>query len=110
MTTEEISQKEAELTAKYQRTVTAHIFSVPNGEDAVLFLRNPDKATKMYALDKSMDSFSHAAQFLFEASVVREESDARFFTDKEQDEDLQMGALMKCQELVKFAIADTKKK
>jgi hypothetical protein len=109
MTHEQIAEKEAELTAKYNRKVTAHVFPTPEG-DAVLFLKNPDKATKMYALDKSMDSFSHASQFLFEAAVVREESDARFFTEKEEDEDLQMGALLKCQELVKFAIAEIKKK
>lgn len=109
MTAEELTTKEAELTAKHGRKVTASVFPTPEG-DAVLFLKNPTKETKMMALDKSMDSFSFAAQMIFDACAIREESDPRFFSANEDDEDLQMGALMVCQQLVKFSVSETKKK
>lgn len=108
-TTKDILEaKEAELSAKYKRKVTAHVFPRKDG-DAVLFLKNPTMETKMMAWDEWMRSRAFSAKFLFDASAA-EESDPRFFSGKEEDEALLMGAYMKAEELVEFAIEDIKKK
>jgi hypothetical protein len=110
MKPQEIESKEAELTAKHGRKVTCHAFAISESDTAYLFLKNPDPAIKMMAIDVSMESFTKASDYLFKASALKEESDLRFFSGKEEDEDLYFGALMTCQQLVKFAIGEVKKK
>ena len=109
MTAQDIETKEAELTAKHNRKVTAYVFRTPEG-DAVLFLKNPSLETKMLAWDEWAKSRAFSAKYLFDACAIVEDSDPRFWSGKEADEALLLGAYMKAEELVEFYIGDVKKK
>ena len=104
-----LDAKEAELSAKHNRKVTAHVFRTPDG-DAVLFLKNPTLETKMLAWDEWNKSRAFSAKFLFDACALVEESDPRFWSAKEADEPLVLGAYMKAEELVEFYMTELKKK
>lgn len=110
MTPQEIETKEAELTAKYSRKVTLKRFLTPSGEEAFLALKNPQFHEKMMAYDQFAQSQMVAANYLFNASAIKEESDERFWSEKEEHEELRMGALVHCLELVTYAIPEVKKK
>lgn len=110
MNAEEIQAKESELSAKYNRKVEIKRFPLRDGGEAFLALKNPQFYEKMMAYDQFAQSQMAAATYLFNASAIKEESDARFWSEKEQDEELRMGALVYCLELVAYTIPELKKK
>lgn len=110
MKPQEIESKEADLTSKYNRKVTIKRFLLPNGEEAFLSLKNPQFYEKMMAYDQFAQSQMAAATYLFNASAIKEESDERFWSEKEEHEELRMGALVHCLDLVSYAIPEVKKK
>ena len=98
------------LEKKHECKVTALSFPVAENDKAVLYVKEPDRYTKMKAMDVSENSYTSAAALVLSACAIVEESDARFFDQNPKNDALYLGALMEVNGLVQYIVADVKKK
>lgn len=79
---ETVAAKAAELAAVHACEVIPLVFrdEIKN-EDVVGYFKMPNRATKMRLLDKAMTSPVSAAGDLFEALLIKEASDPRFYSE-----------------------------
>lgn len=106
----ECEPKRAQLAAAHNCVVHCFGFPVSDKDIAILYIKEPDRYTKMKAIDVSSDSMTAANSLVLGACSITAESDSRFFDGKSENDKLYLGALMKCSELVQWIIGDVKKK
>lgn len=108
---EEIEKKAAELSKKHNCKVTPIVFrDEDNNEDIVGFIKEPTRALKLRVMDKAMTSPVTASSELFDAILLREESDARFSSEKSEDDKYYLGGTMEAFKTVEMAVNTFKKK
>lgn len=96
--------KAKQLSEKYSVKVHALMVYDKEGKPVIGFLKEPNRPTKMMALDKTLTSPSSAGSTLLEACLIKEESDPRI--DKEDF--LFLGIALKALGMVEIA-TDVKK-
>ena len=113
MTTEQTNyhEKANELTASLG--VKVHPIFFKESEDSpeiVGYIKEPSRMVKLAVLDKSvMGGFSAASEML-EAILIKEHSDPRIYSEKNEDDKIYLGAVMAAYDLVKFSVNTLKKK
>lgn len=103
--------KRKELEEKYKSHIKMAVLSAGNDETpCVVYFRTATTFTKMQCMDLSMQSPMKASAMLFDATVMRDVSDARVF-ERDNDNDLYyLGALDYCLEAIVVARDVLKKK
>ncbi|QTE37473.1 hypothetical protein J3L18_30985 [Mucilaginibacter gossypii] len=108
---EAINKKADDLSA--QLNVKVHAFVAIDGTEdnkLVAFIREPNRLIKSRAMDKTYNGMGFTAgSEMFEACVVREETDPRFLSEAPENDKFYMGASKFCGDLLILATNNTKK-
>lgn len=104
----EIEAKRVELETSLGCKVKAHWAQREDKSLVVGYLKEPDRFTKMQALDASMRSFTQGADILLRACLIHEESDKEIL-DEKGDDRIYLGFVMAAQQLVEFYAVQSKK-
>jgi hypothetical protein len=101
----------AQLSEKFGVKVHPLVFKDPESENTIIgFMKEPSRQVKLAVLDKAvMGGFSAAAEML-ETILIREESDPRIYSDKSEDDNIYLGAVMAAYNIVQFSVNQAKKK
>ena len=108
---EEIQKKADEIGKRLNCKVLPIVFKdEESGEDIIGFMREPNRMMKLRVLDKAMTSPVTAASELFDAVLIKEESDARFSSEKSEDDKYYLGGTMAVYSTVQMSVNTFKKK
>lgn len=113
MTTEEIQAKAEEISKRLGCKVHPLVFQVDEqGSDKVVaFVREPSRIVKQRALDATFQKGPiTAGGELFEAVLIKEDSDPRVYVESPENDKFYLGASAACMELVKTSVDQFKKK
>ena len=111
MTNEEIEAKVAELTAKYGAKVHPLVFKGDNEADQVVgFLKEPPRAMKLRIMDKALTEAVSSASVLVDAYLIKEESDARIYSELPENDKYYIGATVQAYKLIELSVNQFKKK
>jgi hypothetical protein len=88
-----IEEKRAALELKHNSKVHYFEFVVSRKDNDIagMFILKPTRFAKMQVLDLSAQSVTRAGQLLLDTCALKEESDPRFFDEKEENEELWLG-------------------
>lgn len=104
---EEIQKKADEIGKRLNCKVLPIVFKdEESGEDIIGFMREPSRAMKLRAMDKSMTSPVTAASELFDALFIVEESNPQFMSN----DDYYIGGAMAAFQTVQYSVNQFKKK
>jgi hypothetical protein len=101
----------AELTA--QLKVLVHPIVFKENEDSpeiVGYIKEPSRAVKLAVLDKSMQGGISAAAEMFDIILLKEYSDAKFTSERSEDDKFYIGGALAAFDLIKFSTNTLKKK
>ena len=111
-TVEQAEQRAKELTEEKGRTVFPLAFKETEDDDSDLivgFLENPKRIVKRRAFDKANISQSAAGEELIAACLIKEESDPRITSEKEEHDHIVLGAEVAAMQCVRLALNQIKK-
>jgi hypothetical protein len=98
------------LGEKYKTKVKVAIFRASaEDEPCVVYFEPASTFTKMQCMDMAMQSPMKASRTLFEATVIKEESDPRVFQQDNDDDFYYLGAIQYCGDLIRYAVDILKK-
>ena len=80
------------------------------GEFIVGFIKEPERIVKHRILDKTVTGSVSAAAECLEIILIKEYSDARIYSEDPENDDINLGAVMACLELIKYKVNTFKKK
>jgi len=106
----EAEEKAVKLSEQLGSKVTAHIITTEKGEHIVGFFKEPNRMTKMYALDMASQSLSQANDMLLNACLIKEESDHRILEDKPENDAIYLSFNMYASTLVQLYNLNLEKK
>lgn len=107
----EAELKRKELEAKHKCKVKAAIFRASvEDEPCVVYFKAATTFTKMQCMDLAIQSPMKASAAMFDATVIKEESDARVFQRDNDEDTYYLSAIHYCGELVVIARNTLKKK
>lgn len=110
LTKEQIEARADELSTVHSCKVHALEFIDPETKEQIIgYIKEPNRVTKLRVLDKGMISPISAAAELFEAILIRDESNPRIFSEKPEDDSIYMGAVMECYNTIKVSVNQLKK-
>lgn len=110
MKAEELELKAKELSEKHGCVVHPLLFDDGNGGHVSGFIKEPSRIVKMRALDKSFQSPITAASELLDVCLIKEESDARIYSESPENDHIYIGAAMAAMDMVKMSVNQFKKK
>ena len=86
--------KKKQLEEKYKGKIKVAIFKASaNDEPCVVYFRSANTFTKMQCMDMTYQSPMKASRTLFDATVIKEESDPRVFMQDNDDDFYYLGAV-----------------
>lgn len=105
------ADKAKELSLKYGVKVSPIVFkeSKQSQEIIVGFIKEPPRFVKLRMMDKGMTSPITAASEVMETCLIKEESDARIYSELPENDVFYMGATMVVYAMVEVAINQLKK-
>lgn len=108
---EEAAKLAIELTTKHGVKVSPIVFKVDKNatESIVGFIKEPPRFVKLRMMDKGMTSPITAASEVMETCLIKEESDARIYSELSENDVYYMGATMVVYSMVEVAINQLKK-
>lgn len=80
------------------------------GEYIIGFVKEPDRIHKKRILDKSVLGSVTAASDCLDIILIKEYSDPRIYSEDQRYDDINLGAVMACYELIKYKVNTFKKK
>lgn len=111
MTQAEIEQKAAELSAKHNATVYPLIFQLEESDEQIVgYIKEPPRFVKLRVMDKGLTSPISAASEVVDAYLLKDESDARIYSDAPENDPYYLGATLAAYNLVTMAVNQFKKK
>ena len=111
MTNEEIQLKADELSQKHGSEVYPLVFMVEGSEEQVIgFLKEPPRFVKLRVMDKGLTSPISAASEVVDAYLIKEESDARIYSEDSKSDKYYIGATLEAYNMVTLAVNQFKKK
>lgn len=99
--------KAEEMSLTLKTKITAN-WVKHNDEYVVGYMQEPDRFTKMQAMDMMVKSLTQASDIVLRASLIHKESDSRIL-DEAADDKIYLGFIMKAQESVQFYGVQSKK-
>jgi len=112
LSAKEIAEEKAkQLSEQLGVKVHALVFKETEESPEVIgFIKEPSRSVKYAVLDKSvMGGFSAAAEML-DVILLKEHSDPRIYSERSEDDKINIGAAMAAYDLVKFSQNLAKKK
>ncbi len=109
MTPEEIHARVEELTTKLGVKVVGMTIN-KDGDEAVMFLKEPNREAKRAIMDKMMTSPTAAGQLYLEATLIKDQSDPRISSSSPEHDAIVLGAEVACIPLIEIYQAEIKKK
>lgn len=111
MTNEEIQTKADELGVKHGVKVHPIVFKLDGSEEQVIgYLKEPPRFVKLRVMDKGLTQPVSAASEVVDAYLIKEESDARIYSEASENDVYYIGATMEAYNLVQLAVNQFKKK
>ena len=111
MTNEQIQAKAESLSINHNCIVHPIVFQEPESDERIVgFLKEPPRHVKLRVLDKGMTSPMTASAEMIDAYLIREDSDARIWDEKPENDKYYLGATMVANDLIKMSINQFKKK
>lgn len=111
LTSEQIEAKAEQLSQRENNKVTPIVFlDEETGEDVVGYIKTPSRLTKLRVMDKAMTSPVTAASELFEAILLKDDSDPRFSSTHADHDKYYLGGTMEAFKQVEMAVNTFKKK
>jgi len=108
---EKAELKATELKASLGKEVHLIFFDTDEHGIVIGYLTEPDRITKMRALDLvTMSRFTEASDIVLRTSLIAEESDKRILSEDSKYDKIYLGAIMAAQQLVQFYTDPIKKK
>lgn len=106
-----VEAKIAELKAKYSCNIIPLVFRDKDGGYVVGYLKEPTRTLKLSLMDKyaQQEAYSGAAP-IFDLCILREESDARIYSEAPENDVYYIAALSQINSLVMVAQPVFKKK
>lgn len=107
ITQEQITQKAAELSQQTGRKVFPLVFmhEGENGAEQIVgYMQNPTRVVKMKAFDKTVVSQASAGAELLEHCLLKEHSDERIYSEKEEYDHIFLGACIAALNNIKVAV------
>lgn len=101
--------KAIELTAQYGKEITPFVFII-NNEPIIGYMQEPDRLTKMRAIDMYEASRTQAGGVILLAGLLQTESDKRILDEKPENDSIYLGAIDFATKFVKIASEQLKKK
>ena len=109
MTNEEVKAKADELSKQHSVKVHPLLFKVGKNEQVVGFIKEPPRFVKLRIMDKALISPVSAASEIVDAYLIKEESDARIYDEKSENDMYYIGAAMEAYNLIQVAVNQLKK-
>jgi hypothetical protein len=111
MTNEEIQLKADELSIKKGSKVHPLVFMVEGSDDQIIgYIQEPPRFVKLRVMDKGLTSPISAASEVVDAYLIKEESDARIYSEAAENDKYYIGATLEAYNLVTLAVNQFKKK
>jgi len=110
MTNDEILLKADELSAREGCRVHPLVFLADGNEQVIGFIKEPPRFVKLRVMDKGLTSPATAAAEVLDAYLIKDESDARIYEEKPENDMYYLGATMEAYNLISMAINQVKKK
>lgn len=96
-------------THKCKKVIPLHLINDEEDNGIYVFFKQANSYTKMQCIDLLFQSPMKAGKLLFEATVIREESDPQVFKQDNDDDEYYLGAIMFCVGKIRAAGAYQKK-
>lgn len=109
LTAEELQIKADELSAKHGCIVEPIEF-IKDNEQIIGFIKRPNRMLKMRVMDMAVQGTLTAADTLFSAVLLSAESDPRFSSNKEEDDDIYFGGALAAFATIEILTNQFKKK
>lgn len=111
MTNQEINEKAKALSESRGKPVEAFTFYGEDETDLVVgFIETPSRRIKLLVADKMMSSPMTAGAELLDMCLIKEESDARIYTEKPENDQFYLGAIQEVLNTVRVSQNQLKKK
>lgn len=114
ITNEEITAKAEELSIKYKGEVTPMCFfdvgEKGSGDQIIGYVSSPPRIVKMRVMDTAVKSAMFAAEELLQSCLLKDESDPRIWSDAPECDNIHIGALIACSDMIKYLSNTYKKK
>ncbi len=99
-----VNAKRKELEAKYKCKVNMAVLAGEKGEECcIVYFKAATTFTKMQCMDLAIQSPMKASVTMFDATVIKEESDTRVFMQDNDNDTYYLGAVQYCGELIRVA-------
>jgi hypothetical protein len=106
----ELEKKAKELSLKFNCEVQPIVFN-KDGEDIVGYIKTPSRLVKARTMDSAATTGTiSAAGTLFDAILIKEESDSRFSSEKSCDDDIYFGGALAAFGTIEILVNQFKKK
>lgn len=107
----DVDEKAKELSDKLNTKIIPFIFTIDDGTQIVGFLKDANRVTKMRVLDMLAQSkFIFAGELLLTTCLIKEESDPRILSNKQEDDNIYTSACLASAEIAKIYPNEYKKK
>lgn len=105
------STKAQALSEELKVKVHPIVFYVEKDKEPVIgFFREPNRMVKLAVMDKYATGFYSACAQALEACLIKEHSDPRISSERPEDDNYYMGAVMAISEKIEFAANQVDKK
>lgn len=107
----DLEQRVKELSVKHNCTVMPIVFKDGETDEEIIgFIKEPSRMVKLRTMDKATISPITASAELFEAILLKEDSDERFSSEKSENDKYYIGGAMEAYKTVQVAVNQFKKK
>lgn len=107
----EANEKAEVLSEELKTKVHPLVFMVKGIEDPIVgYMKEPNRTLKMAVMDKFNMGFYSACGQALDLCILREHSDPRIYSEKQEDDIFYFGALNVMAEMIQFASNQVEKK
>ena len=107
----EAKEKAQVLSGELNTKVHPLVFMVEGNEDPVIgYVKEPSRSVKMAVMDKFNLGYYSACGQALDVCILKENSDPRIYSEKQEDDIFYFGALNVMAEMIQFAANQVEKK
>lgn len=109
----EAAAKAQALSEELKTKVHPLVFVIEKEEDddpVIGYVKEPNRMVKLAVMDKFTSGFYSACAQAMETILIKEHSDPRISSERPEDDNYYMGAVMAVSEMIKFAANQVDKK
>lgn len=107
---QEVEAKAAKLSEINKVKVFPIVFLVKGSEDYVIgYIKEPPRNVKLRVMDQGLTSPITAASVIVDAYLIKEDSDAKIYSEDAENDKFYIGAVMAAYDLIVVAVNQLKK-